>query len=75
MSFTIENSGFKGFSAHVSETVRVAHEGEVNKARYMPQDPMIIGLSSELYSARPHAGRLRSELVASPEGTTRFRFR
>lgn len=42
MSFTIENAGFKGFSAHVSETVRVAHEGEVNKARYMPQDPMII---------------------------------
>ena len=38
----VENAGFKGFSAHVTETVRVAHEGEVNKARYMPQDPMII---------------------------------
>ena len=29
-------------SAHVTETVRIAHDGEVNKARYMPQDPMII---------------------------------
>eukprot|EP01103_Thecamoeba_quadrilineata_P016029 TRINITY_DN5241_c0_g1_i1.p1 TRINITY_DN5241_c0_g1~~TRINITY_DN5241_c0_g1_i1.p1 ORF type:complete len:419 (+),score=62.19 TRINITY_DN5241_c0_g1_i1:113-1258(+) len=47
-----ETSGFKSTSAKVEITQKINHDGEVNRARYMPQNPSIVAtktISSEVY--------------------------
>lgn len=47
-----EAGGFGGTSAKVEVTQRINHEGEVNRARYMPQNPYLIAtksITSEVY--------------------------
>lgn len=38
----LEVGGFGGTECKISVTQRINHEGEVNRARYMPQNPDII---------------------------------
>jgi len=47
-----EAGGFAGVSSKIEVTQRINHEGEVNRARYMPQNPYLIATksaSSEVY--------------------------
>lgn len=47
-----EAGGFCGANGKVEVTQRINHEGEVNRARYMPQNPYLIAtksISSEVY--------------------------
>lgn len=34
--------GFGGRNAKVEIKVKIPHEGEVNRARYMPQNPFVV---------------------------------
>ena len=38
-----EFGGFGSVSGKINIDIRINHEGEVNRARYMPQNPYIIG--------------------------------
>jgi len=47
-----EAGGFSGANAKIEITQKINHEGEVNRARYMPQNPYLIAtksISSETY--------------------------
>lgn len=47
-----EAGGFGGVSSKIEVTQKINHEGEVNRARYMPQNPYLIAtksVSSEVY--------------------------
>jgi histone-binding protein RBBP4 len=47
-----EAGGFGGTSSKIEVTQKINHEGEVNRARYMPQNPYLIAtksISSETY--------------------------
>ena len=47
-----EAGGFAGVSAKIEITQKINHEGEVNRARYMPQNPYLIAtksISAEAY--------------------------
>jgi len=47
-----EAGGFGGVNAKIEITQKINHEGEVNRARYMPQNPYLIAtksISSEVY--------------------------
>ena len=47
-----EAGGFGGANSKIEITQKINHEGEVNRARYMPQNPYLIAtksISSELY--------------------------
>jgi len=41
-----EAGGFAGVSAKIEITQKINHEGEVNRARYMPQNPYLIATKS-----------------------------
>ena len=41
-----EAGGFAGVSSKIEITQRINHEGEVNRARYMPQNPYLIATKS-----------------------------
>ena len=41
-----EAGGFAGVSAKIEITQRINHDGEVNRARYMPQNPYLIATKS-----------------------------
>ena len=36
----VENAGYNGMIAHVTETIRINHDGEVNKSRRSPALPI-----------------------------------
>jgi len=40
--FFIEFGGFGSVSGKIEIEIKINHEGEVNRARYMPQNPCII---------------------------------
>lgn len=47
-----EVGGFGGMNCKVEVKVKIAHEGEVNRARYMPQNPFVVatkGPSADVY--------------------------
>ena len=47
-----EAGGFGGANAKIEITQKINHDGEVNRARYMPQNPYLIAtksISSEVY--------------------------
>ena len=37
-----ELGGFGGLTGKLNVTIRINHDGEVNRARYMPQEPLVI---------------------------------
>lgn len=39
---TVEFGGFGSVSGKIEIEIKINHEGEVNRARYMPQNPTII---------------------------------
>ena len=41
-----ESGGFGGVSAKIEVTHKINHDGEVNRARYMPQNPYLIATKS-----------------------------
>lgn len=40
--FFLEFGGFGSVSGKIETEIKINHEGEVNRARYMPQNPCII---------------------------------
>lgn len=40
--FVLEFGGFGSVSGKIEIEIKINHEGEVNRARYMPQNPCII---------------------------------
>lgn len=42
MHFSAEFGGFGSVSGKIEIEIKIKHEGEVNRARYMPQNPCII---------------------------------
>lgn len=40
--FIVEFGGFGSVSGKIEIEIKINHEGEVNRARYMPQNPCII---------------------------------
>ena len=69
-----ELGGFGGVSGKVEVTVRIPHEGEVNRARYMPQDPLFIATktaSAEVYvfDISKHQSNPPAGAPCSPEHT------
>lgn len=42
LSFVSEFGGFGSVSGKIEIEIKINHEGEVNRARYMPQNPCII---------------------------------
>mmetsp|Transcript_11626 Transcript_11626/g.23689 ORF Transcript_11626/g.23689 Transcript_11626/m.23689 type:complete len:349 (-) Transcript_11626:183-1229(-) len=69
-----EAGGFAGVSAKIEITQKINHEGEVNRARYMPQNPYLIATksaASEVYvfdwskhPSKPAAdGRFEPDLI------------
>jgi histone-binding protein RBBP4 len=44
--FDLEFGGYSGLETRISITQKIVHEGEVNRARYQPQNPDIIATMS-----------------------------
>ncbi len=44
-----EVGGFGGVDMKVEVSVKIDHDGEVNRARYMPQNPFVVATKSPLY--------------------------
>ena len=42
MYFAVEFGGFGSVSGKIEIEIKINHEGEVNRARYMPQNPCVI---------------------------------
>lgn len=42
LSFLIEFGGFGAVAGKIEINIKINHEGEVNRARYMPQNPSVI---------------------------------
>ena len=42
VKFVIEFGGFGSVSGKIEIEIKINHEGEVNRARYMPQNPCVI---------------------------------
>ena len=42
----MQAGGFGGVTSKVEVTQKINHEGEVNRARYMPQNPYLIATKS-----------------------------
>ena len=68
----LEVGGFGGTECKISVTQRINHEGEVNRARYMPQNPDIIAtkaFSGDLFifDRTRHPSQPATGGVCSPE--------
>jgi len=46
MELIVEFGGYGGLECRLSITQKIVHEGEVNRARYQPQNPDIIATMS-----------------------------
>ena len=44
--FQGEFGGFGSITGKIDVEIRMNHDGEVNRARYMPQNPVLIGTKS-----------------------------
>uniref|UniRef100_A0A7S1UI47 Histone-binding protein RBBP4 N-terminal domain-containing protein n=1 Tax=Phaeomonas parva TaxID=124430 RepID=A0A7S1UI47_9STRA len=67
-----EVGGFGAVHGKVEIYVKIPHDGEVNRARYMPQDPMIIATKSPsadvlVFDVTKHASMPRADAKCSPQ--------
>ena len=67
-----EAGGFAGVSAKIEITQKINHEGEVNRARYMPQNPYLIATKSPsadiyVFDWSKHSSRPAADGAFSPD--------
>ena len=72
MKFKLLKLGYTPTPTKISVTQRILHDGEVNRARYMPQNPNIIATKTTLgptyiFDRTKHANEPNESLGCIPE--------
>ena len=70
--FCSEVGGFGAGASKIDVVLKMVHDGEVNRARYMPQDPLIIAtktISSTVFvfDVTKHPSTPADDAVCSPQ--------